>query len=99
MTNPEKAINKMKHALGCDRLNAPDGIQECSRNFYALRGEDMIWKELVYEGYATTEVNFLGEHVYHVTDKGIKWLENVLGVILEVDPIGFGGENAAEMQG
>lgn len=76
----EKAIIKMKHALGCDRMHVEKGIQEYHRNFYAVRNPQEEWETLVTIGYATKFENFMGEHVYKVSDKGLKKLESLFDV-------------------
>lgn len=75
----EKAITKMRHALGCDFMKPANSVQKYHRNFYAQRGTSDVWEELVTAGYATKREQF-GETVYHITNAGIKKLGAVLGV-------------------
>ena len=65
----EKAIMKMKHAVG-------DG----SRNFFGTRTPDPVWEELVEAGYASKSRNeMFNETVYRVTEQGKAALRRIFG--------------------
>ncbi len=65
----EKAIMKMKHAVG-----------NGSRNFFGTSRPDPVWEELVKAGYATRHYNeMFGETVYRVTREGKEALRRILG--------------------
>lgn len=64
----EKAILKMKHAVG-----------NGSRNFFGTRTPDPVWEELVEAGYASKARNeMFNEIVYRVTKKGKDALSRIL---------------------
>ena len=64
----EKAIQKMKHALG-----------KGTRNFYGTETPDPVWEELVEAGYATKSFNVMfRETVYRVTAQGKEAIKRIV---------------------
>ena len=76
----EKQLNNMKHAIGYDvRKVDNNGEYNAYRNFFEVSKDSPSWDELVFDGYATKRTVF-GEVVYHLTDKGINYLEGILSI-------------------
>ncbi len=73
-----KAINKLKHCIGLETYKIDNGRYKYYRNYFGVRGRDADLDEMVKEGYASV---FEGaETVYHVTDAGFRFLEEILGI-------------------
>lgn len=72
-------IELMKHAIGLRPGKVENGKYVVSRNFYAAIIELPDWENMVQAGIAEKTKKF-GEIVYHVSDKGYKFLSDILGI-------------------
>lgn len=82
----DTALEKMKHAIGFTFNKVEKNKYIAYRNYYATpRSDDNDWKYLVSIGYA--QLGDITENCiyYHVTEKGINFIEQVTGIKIEED--------------
>lgn len=78
-----KDINCLKHALGIDKNSIRNGKCICYRNYFntGINNSDYrIWEYLVFVGFA----NMYSKELFTVTKNGIKFLEDILSVKIEI---------------
>jgi hypothetical protein len=80
-------INKLKHAVGLNNIRSmpKNGIYSAYRNFFSAQNKDIDWEELVKIGYATCQyVQWCQEYCYCVSTAGLRYLEGLLDIKIEV---------------
>lgn len=83
----QSVLEKMEHAIGFDFERVKRNRYTAYRNYYvAPKCDDKDWKYLVSIGYAEVGKSTESCIYYHVTNKGMDFIERVTGVkILDSD--------------
>lgn len=80
-------IDNMRHAVGFEPENIRKGQRHCTlwRNYYCSLEGSASWEELLQNGLAERRVDVENQHVvYRVTSLGIKVLEYIFRISMEV---------------
>lgn len=79
----ERRISKIKQALGMNPEEDVDGVFEAHRRSSTYANPDYDWEGLIAQGFAKRlKRNDGKEFVYVLTENGIQYAANVLGIII-----------------
>ena len=73
-------IDKMKHALGYERISAKRGKYVAYRNYYSCSAENRDFEYLVFWGLAYES----SPYYFHITKLGAEILGEILGIEIEI---------------
>ena len=77
-------LDNMKHAIGYERSEVKRGKYEAYRNYFTTNGPEESWEKLCDKGYAVSGAG-AKYVVYHVSDKGLELMENLLDIKIIID--------------